>query len=148
MLTEADIAQIAKRKREQEGERNPANSYEQNANDDHSLSKETIVAGEVSDPARETSLTTSTPEGVADEGNNPPAASKLLGVPVEVGPNATKFLYVDVPAMDESGANSTSKFDAETAASELCAELHNLGGGDREEARACLASLAVALASR
>lgn len=174
MLTEADIARIAERERQQEVERNPANRYEQNANNDHTTSQETVPADEnvrnghqghsvlgnnkadldvpgvrASNPVHETSSGISTLEGGVQEDNRPRGASKLLGVPIAVGPNVTKFLYVDMPEESETEANIRRKFDAETAASEFCTELYSEGGAEGgDEARACLASLAVALASR
>lgn len=105
-----------------------------------------------SSPSRQTSSDNGSLEvGVAGASHGQ-GVSNLLGVPVAVGPNVTKFLYVNVPKKGEAAANNsgTIQFDAKEAASELCIELHGqvAVAAGKEEAKVCLASLAVALASR
>lgn len=75
--------------------------------------------------------------GTSDDGTRR-AASKLLGVPVALGPNVTRFLYVDVPG--EGGG----EFNPQTVALKLCLELHD----GAEEPGVCAASLALDLGSR
>ena len=80
---------------------------------------------------------------------------RLLGVPVAMGPNITKFVYAHVPGenadgdgiRDETfnGRNGTvHEFDADEAAALLCADLRE----DEQEPPSCLATLSVDLASR
>lgn len=80
---------------------------------------------------------------------------RLLGVPVAMGPNITKFVYAQVPGesvdgddiRDQAfdGRNGTAyEFDAEKAATLLCADLRK----DEQEPPLCVASLSVDLASR
>lgn len=129
-LTEADIARITERERQEQAERLVDRSTSHQDSVDVNW-----TAGDAS-PSKEQSRS-------------------LLGVSVAAGPNVTKFLYVEVAekaGVDgpkglggvDGGGSMGSEFDAETAAAGLCANLYDRG----EEPPSCLASLAVALASR
>ncbi|CAM9385228.1 unnamed protein product [Scytosiphon promiscuus] len=75
-----------------------------------------------------------------------PGTSQLrMGVPIAVGPNVTRFFYVEVPEADMAG-KQINDFDADTIAARLCEELHEktLGG----EPSACLSHLSATLKSR
>lgn len=66
----------------------------------------------------------------------------LVGVPMVLGPNVTKFVYAGVP--ERNGAVDEAAFDAEDAASSLCAHIY----GEREEPSGCSPRLAASLVSR
>lgn len=87
---------------------------------------------------------------------SPPSSKSalLMGVPVATGPNATKFVYVEVPEDSKGGHEKNGKehggnspFDVEEEASRLCGGLHDKDN-EGEEFSACLSSLTVALSSR
>lgn len=67
----------------------------------------------------------------------------LLGVPIAAGPNVTTFMYVNVDG-NTSRSRDGGGFEAEAAAAKLCSELYK----DEETPSDCLATLAIALASR
>lgn len=76
----------------------------------------------------------------------------LMGVPVAMGPNATKFLYVEVPedskeGHDNSKGHGSGQFRAEQEASRLCGGLHDKDN-EGEEFSTCLSSLTITLTSR
>lgn len=105
-------------------------------------------------------LSAAVTEPDVDDGLAEARSLRLLGVPVAVGPNVTKFVYAQVPgeSADDGGGddsrfyqvfgdrkNGTAwEFDEEEAAALLCGGLRK----DGEEPPSCLASLSVALASR
>lgn len=75
-----------------------------------------------------------------------PGTSQLrMGVPIAVGPNVTKFFYVEVPDSDEVG-QPMNDFDVAAAAAHLCDKLRKemLGG----ELSACMSHLSATLRSR
>lgn len=175
LLTEKDMARIAERERRERQEEHATDSQEKTANNEVIVSQSDLSAANVQSDAQGNSLQRNSTDGNVGgiTGSDPPprtssddgslgvgvavvsngqGESSLLGVPVAVGPNVTKFLYVNVPRKGEAAANESgaTQFDAEEAASGLCTELHGqvaVAGGN-EEAETCLASLSTALASR
>lgn len=93
-----------------------------------------------------------TSESTGSSGTSFSKSRLLMGVPVATGPNATKFLYVEVPEDSKEGHDSgkehkITQFDVEGEASRLCGGLHD-EDSEGEEFFACLSSLMVALNSR
>lgn len=163
-MTDEDIARIAMRERQEATDRHA---------DPHASLQDADGQGHVTGgPQHPNEIPTShffprphTQEGVSSglSGTRPDIgelaaarSQRLLGVPVAMGPNVTKFVYAQVPEetvdgdkiRDQAftgGRNGTvHEFDAEEAAALLCADLRK----DEEEPSSCLASLSVALASR
>ncbi|CAM9283759.1 unnamed protein product [Ectocarpus fasciculatus] len=144
-LTEDDIARIADRERQKTPEGEQADQYSEGPEIGNlSGGKPT---SDVAPPDSSTVL-------VADGGDKhksiglpavAPSQSRLLmGVPVAMGPNLTKFLYVEVP--EDNDKEKNDGFDVEKTATRLCEELHTKG--DEGKRPACLSSIAVALKSR
>ncbi|CAM9697124.1 unnamed protein product [Ectocarpus sp. 12 AP-2014] len=144
-LTEDDVARIADRERRRTSDGEQASQYSEDSeigNDGGST-----PTSDVAPPERNTML-------VADGGDSnrsigrpaaTPSQSRLLmGVPIAMGPNLTKFLYVEVP--EDNDTEKKEGFDVEKTAGRLCEELHT--GGDEGKIPACLSSLAIALKSR
>ncbi|CAM9139051.1 unnamed protein product [Hapterophycus canaliculatus] len=132
-LTEEDIARIADRERTQ------AQGGE--AGKDGSIESRRAVKIEGGEP-RNRPLTQR--GGSGSDGS--PALSQLrMGVPIAVGPNVTKFFYVEVPEASTAG-QQINDFDVGATAAYLCDELRKerLGG----ELPACLSSLSATLRSR
>lgn len=159
-LTDEDIARIAARERQETANRH-ADPHASPAGTDN---QGRVTAGpkQLNDiPINHILPRLHTQEGASDlihtdiDGLAAARSQLLLGVPVAMGPNVTKFVYAQVPGEsvdgDEirdqasGGRNGTAhEFDAEEAAALLCADLRK----DEEEPPSCLASLSVALASR
>lgn len=144
-MTEDDIARITDRERRRTSEGEQASQYSEEpeiGNDDGSN-----PTSDVAPPERNAIL-------VADGGDSnksigrpaaAPSQSRLLmGVPVAMGLNLTKFLYVEVPEVNDK--EKKDGFDVKKTAGQLCEELHT--GGDEGKIPACLSSLAMALKSR
>lgn len=132
-LTEEDVARIAERERRHK---------------DEELAEEAVAGSTASGSSRDTGPgSTGTPisslpaEG-ADLIGDPPNEGLLVGVPVEVSPNVTKFMYAGMPG--PSGRESGGAFDAEGAASGICRAVE--AGGD--QLPSCQAQLVGALTSR
>lgn len=164
-LTDADIARMAERKRMELLEaQNHMVSGQEEGNEASSLFSDEPTANVSSSTQRRHK--NSWEDRISAAGDTQHMGGILLGVPVATGPNVTKFFYVRVPtAAVGSSANGTAagaaavgdveatagtngnrtQFDAEAAASELCTQLRS---EEKEEPPACLASLALFLASR
>ncbi len=155
-LTEEDIARIAERERRQEAlktqEQHGHSSRVENSKDGKEGASSTTLA----QPGSTSSVEVKSAE-VGGSVDSPAAAMSkprlLMGVPVVVGPNMTKFLYVEVPKGNEEGqpgqdgGHGAGGFNVEEAAVRLCEDLH----GKRQEGQdfiACVSSQTVALTSR
>lgn len=83
-----------------------------------------------------------------DDGQLPLEPRLLLGVPVSIGPNLTEFLYVEVAEegkVIEAGEKPRAHdFDQEVAATKICEDLRE----QEKEPPACKSHLVGALASR
>ncbi|CAM9130121.1 unnamed protein product, partial [Laminaria digitata] len=139
-LTDEDIARIATRERQDTADRQADGHMSPQDPDDQGR-----VTGE---PQHSTGIPIkqvlpSLPPHTHQDGAAAARSQRLLGVPIAMGPNVTKFVYAEVAL---GGRNGTvqQEFDAEEAAALLCADLRE----DEEEPPSCLASLSVALASR
>lgn len=144
-MTEDDIARITDRERQKTSEGEQADQFNEDPQiGNHSGDK---PKSDVAPPESSTTLVAD--GGDSNKGIGLPAAAPsqsrlLMGVPVAMGPNLTKFLYVEVP--EDNGTGNKDGFDVEKTAARLCEELHT--EGDEGKLPACLTSLAVALKSR
>ncbi|CBJ34147.1 conserved unknown protein [Ectocarpus siliculosus] len=144
-LTEDDIARITDRERRRTSEGEQASQY----SEDPEIGNDGGInpTSDVAPPERNTILVTDGGDSNRSIGRPAAAPSQsrlLMGVPVAMGPNLTKFLYVEVP--EDNDTQKKEGFDVEKTAGRLCEELHT--GGDEGKIPACLSSLTMALKSR
>lgn len=159
-LTEDDIARIAERERQEalktQQQHGHGNGVENSKYGNGGAGSTALPVDSLAQPGSRSSVQVKSTKIGGSIDSTAAAMSKprlLMGVPVLVGPNVTKFLYVEVPQGNEEGqpgkdgGHGAGAFDVEKAAARLCEDLHGKRV-DGQDNTACVSSLTVALTSR